>query len=219
MMGNRLLRSVAVSVKPDAACLTIQDRASWKITLPLLAAMLSVAVLLTGCQSPSPGPPSGGTASQSTRNNCYSLLHQLLKQQKDVSLLRFIKREHSDVHDLIKKIAAASGAGSKLMEEFASHDSSINLDDISLPPGEVATRDAIASATSKEILDQTGDGFELSLLLAQTEALSYARQLAKVASQNEPQPERALALAAVSEDMRRLNQEVFVLLLSKTTLK
>jgi hypothetical protein len=48
-----------------------------KITLPLLAAMLSVACVLTGCQSPKAGSPSGSSAAQATRNNSYSLLHQL----------------------------------------------------------------------------------------------------------------------------------------------
>ena len=131
-------------------------------------------------------------------------------------MLRFIKREHSDVKNLIKKIAANSAAGAKLLEEFARHDPSIRLDDIRLPPGEVSTRDAIASTKQKELLSQTGDEFELTLLLTQTEALSYAWHLAKVTGENEPQPERARALAGVSEDMENLYHEVFVLLLSKT---
>ena len=76
------------------------------------------------------------------------------------------------------------------------------LDDIRLPPGELATRDAIASTKEKELLGQTGDTFELTLLLTQTEALSYASHLAKVAGENEPQPDRARALAGVSDDMR-----------------
>jgi hypothetical protein len=172
--------------------------------------------MLTGCQSPKGGSPAGSGAAPSTRNNCYSLLHQLLDEQKDVSILRFIKREHSDVKNLVKKIAAASGAGSKLLEEFARHDPSIDLDDIRLPPGEAATREAIASTEKKELLGQTGDEFELSLLLTQTEALSYAWHLAKVAGENESQPDRARALAGVSEDMKNLYQEVFALLLSKT---
>jgi hypothetical protein len=175
-----------------------------KITLPLLAAMLSVACVLTGCQSPKAASPSRSGAAQSTRNNCYSLLHQLLDEQKDVSILRFIKPEHSDVKNLIKKIATASGTGAK-------------LDDIRLPPGEASTRDAIASTKEKELLSQTGDKFELTLLLTQTEALSYAWHLAKVAGENEPQPDRARALAGVSEDMENLYHEVFVLLLSQTT--
>jgi len=185
-----------------------------KIILPLLAAMLSAACVMTGCQSPKAGSPSG--SSVSTRNNGYSLLHQLLDEQKDVSMLRFIKREHSDVKNLIKKIAANSAAGAKLLEEFARHDPSIKLDDIRLPPREASTRDAIASTKEKEVLSQTGDEFELTLLLTQTEALSYAWHLAKVTGENESQPERARALAGVSEDMQNLYHEVFVLLLSKT---
>jgi hypothetical protein len=187
-----------------------------KIILPLLAAMLSVVCVLTGCQSPRARPASGSSAAQATRNNCYSLLHQLLDEQKDVSMLRFIKREHTDVKNLVKKIATTSGTGAKLLEEFAKDDPSIKLDDIRLPPGELATRDAIASTKEKELLSQTGDEFELTLLLTQTEALSYAWHLAKVTGENEPQPDRAHALAGVSKDMENLYHEVFEMLLTKT---
>jgi hypothetical protein len=187
-----------------------------KIILPLLVAMLSVACVLTGCQSPKARSPSGSSAAQATRNNCYSLLHQLLDEQKDVSILRFIKPEHSDVKNLVKRIATASGTGARLLEEFAKDDPSISLDDIRLPPGEVSTRDAIASTKEKELLSQTGDKFELTLLLTQTEALSYAWHLAQVTGENESQPDRARALAGVSEDMQNLYHEVFVMLLSKT---
>jgi hypothetical protein len=189
---------------------------SSKIVRPLLAVMISVACVLAGCQSPAARPPSRSGATQSTRNNAYSLLHQVLDEQKDVSLLRFIKREHEDVKSLVKRIASASGAGSKLLEELAKHDPSINLEDIRLPPGEAATREAIAATKKKELLGQTGDKFELSLLLTQTEALSYAWHLAKVAGQNEPQPDRARELAGVSQDLENLYHEVYALLLSKT---
>jgi hypothetical protein len=187
-----------------------------KIILPLFAALLSVACVLTGCQTHKATPQSPDSAAQATRNNCYSLLHQLLDEQKDVSLLRFIKREHTDVKNLVKRIATTSGTGAKLLEEFAKDDPSISLDDIRLPPGELATRDAIASTKEKELLSQTGDEFELTLLLTQTEALSYAWHLAKVTGENEPQPDRARALAGVSKDMENLYREVFVMLLTKT---
>ena len=185
-----------------------------KISLPLFTAMLAFACVLSGCQSPKARAPSGSSAAQSTRNNCYSLLHQLLSDQKDVSLLHFIKREEDDVKSLVKKIAGNSAAGAKLLEEFAKHDPSINLDDIQLPPGEAATREAIASTKKKELLGQTGDEFELTLLLTQTEARSYAWHLAKVAGENESQPDRASALAGVSKDMKNLYHEVFAMLLS-----
>lgn len=185
-----------------------------KAILPLLAGMFLAACFLTGCQSPKAVPMVQSGAS--VRNNCYSLLHQLLEEQKDVSLLRFIKSEHSDVKTLVKRIATTSGTGAKLLEEFAKDDPSIRLDDLRLPPGELATRDAIASTKEKELLSRSGDEFELTLLLTQTEALSYAWHLAKVAGKNEPQPERAHALAGIGQDMQNLYQEVFLLLLSKT---
>jgi len=184
--------------------------------LPLLAGIMSVACVLAGCQSPKTVSLAGGGAAREIRNNCYGLLHQLLEDQKNVGKLRFIKREEDDVKNLVKKIAAACGTGSKLLEEFARHDPSINLDDIRLPPGEMATREAIASTKKKELLGQTGVKFELSLLLTQSEALSYACHLAKVAGESELQPERARAMAGLSQEMKNLYQEVFVLLLSKT---
>lgn len=186
-----------------------------KLILPALAATASVLCCLTGCQTLSAEPPVGSAASLSTRNNCYSLLHQLLDQEKDVSFLRFFKKEDSDVKDLVKKISTASGTGAQLLEKFAKDDPSIRLDDLRLPPGEVATRDAIAATEKKELLGKSGEPFELALLLTQTEALNYAWHLAQVASENEPQPERSRALAGVSEDMENLYHEEFALLLSK----
>jgi hypothetical protein len=185
-------------------------------TKSLLFTMLLLIVgALTGCQTPRAMIPTSGAA-QSTRNNCCGLLHQLLNKQKDVSLLRFIKREQSDVKELVNKIAINSATGAKLLEALAKDDPRLNLDDIRLPPGEVATRAAIAATKKKELLDQTGDKFELTLLLTQTEALSYAWHLAKVAGENESQPDHARALAGLSEDMRKLYYEAFALLLSKT---
>jgi hypothetical protein len=131
-------------------------------------------------------------------------------------MLRFIKREHPEVKALINKIAENCAAGAKLLEEFARHDPSLRLDDIRLPAGEAATRQAIASTKKRELLGQTGDEFVLTLLLTQTEALSYAWHLAKIAGESEPQPDRARALAGLSQDIQSLYHEVFVMLLSKS---
>jgi len=143
------------------------------------------------------------------------LLHQLLNNEKNVSLLLIIKWEQDDVETLVKKISANAATGAKLLEEFARHDPSIRLDDFGLPSGEVATREAIAATRKKELLDQSGKKFELSLLLTQTQALSYGWHLAKVAGENEVQPDRARALAGVSQDMENLYNETFTLLLSR----
>jgi len=187
-----------------------------KIIPSLLAVMFSVACVLAGCQSPTVRSPAESSAAQSVRNNCYSLLHQLLADEKHVSLIFFIKREEDDVEKLVKKIAANAATGAKLLEEFARHDHSIRLDDFRLPPGEAATREVIAATKKKELLGQTGDAFELSLLLTQAQALSYGWHLAKVAGESDPQPERARALSGLSEDMEKLYHEVIGLLLSRT---
>lgn len=180
-----------------------------------LAAFLVFFGIFAGCQTPTSKPAPGTSVGNATRNNCYSLLHQLLDDQKDVSLLRFIKREQEDVKELVKRIASTSGAGAKRLEEFAKADSSIRLDALQLPPGETATREAIASTKKKGLLGQSGARFELSLLLAEAEALSYASHLAKVAAQNEPQSERAQVLVAIGDEMRAFHHEVFELLLAK----
>jgi hypothetical protein len=187
-----------------------------KIIPSFFTALLSAVCLLAGCQSPKAVTPRESGAIQSTRNNGYSLLHQLLAEQKNVSLLRFIRPEQADVKKLMKKIATNSGTGAALLEKFARDDPSISLDDIQLPPAELATRAAIAATKKKELLSQSGGTFELTLLLTQTEALSYAWHLAEVTGQNEPQPERARALAGIRDDMKDLYHEVFALLLSKT---
>lgn len=152
----------------------------------------------------------------SVRNNCYSLLHQLLNEEKNVGLLRFIKRQEDDVKVLVKKIAANAGAGAALLEEFAKQDPSIHLDDIRLPRGEVATRDAIAITKRKELLGETGDKFELNLLLTQAQALSYGWHLAMVGSASDAQPDRTRAVAAVGKDLEGLYHEVIALVFSRT---
>jgi hypothetical protein len=187
-----------------------------KTIVALIAVAFAIGWAVTGCQTAPAKLPVSRTPDQSTRNNCYSLLHQLLEEQKDVSMLRFIKREDSDVKELVKKIASTSADESKLLEQFAKQDHSLNLDATLLPSGESATRDAIASTKKHELLGKTGDEFELALLLTQTEALNYAWHLAQVAAENDLQPDRARAMAGVSAKMRDLYEEVFLLLLSRT---
>ena len=69
-----------------------------RLTLRLM--IVAFVYTLAGCQSPEIKPIRVGGGEDSIRNNCYGLLYQLLNEQKDVSLLRFIKREHPDVKEL-----------------------------------------------------------------------------------------------------------------------
>ena len=86
-----------------------------------------------------------------------------------------------------------------MLEGFARHDPSIGLDGehSAALGGDGHPPSRRVHPEEKELLSQTGDTFELTLLLTQTEALSYARHLAKVAGENESQPARARALADI----------------------
>src|SRR5688572_18811206 len=122
------------------------------------------AVLLVssaGCRHASPSSPAAAASERpQIRQNSLSLLHQLLDQQRNVDKLLIIKRESPETHRLIKAIASASGKGARRLESFAERDSSLQLDQQRLPPGEVAVRDAIASTKTKELLTPFNPHFE-----------------------------------------------------------
>jgi len=173
------------------------------------------AFFLTGCLSSQQPPTSLANAPDAfaIRNNGYSLLHQLLDEQKDISILRFIKSEDSPVKILTKKIAAASKKGAKELEAFAKQDPSISLNEISLPPGEVATRDSISKTKESALLKKKGRDFELTLLLTQTEALNYGWHLAEVTAAHETDSGRARALSDLGKEMEALYLEVYNMVL------
>jgi len=173
------------------------------------------AIALAGCQSPKSNAVTANSPAQTTRDNAYSLLHELLDEEKHVSLLRFVKHENPELKTLVKRIAARSKAGSTQLEQFAKKDPSLHLDQTGLPPGEVATRKAIADTKKNELLSQSGDEFELSLLLSQTEALRYGAHLAKVAGDNDSQQDRAKALTDLHSEMEQLYHETFAMIASK----
>jgi len=170
-------------------------------------------IVSAGCSSQRirPAPPN---IAISVRNNAYSLLHQVLDQEKGVSKLLIIKRESTELHRLIKSIANASGAGAKEIEQLAKRDISLRLDQLGLPPGEEATRQAISSTQTRKLLLASGDDFELDLLLTQSEALSYAWHLALVAAANERQPALARYLADLGGELQNLHERVVTLLRS-----
>jgi DNA-binding MarR family transcriptional regulator len=182
--------------------------------------ILLAASILAGCQSgvlkPMPKPSDPGLA-ETTRNNSYSLLYQLMDEEKDVSLLRLVKHEEPSVKDLIKKIAATSKANAKLLEKLSKEDPSLHLYETHLPDGEVATRIAIAKTKAAKLLKDKGNSFELTLLVSQFEALNYGSHLALVAARFDSQPERAQVLKGIADDLESLNQQLFVLMLSKMT--
>jgi hypothetical protein len=179
-----------------------------KFSLLILVLAPLAGGFLTGCQSTPDRPPLQTNASDFTRNNAYSLLHQLFGDEKDISKLRFIKAENKDLKNLLNRVAAAARAGEKQLDEFARVDPGLRLKDYLLPPGEVKTRDAISKDKEHELLHQSHDRLEFTLLLTQVEALNYASHLAKVAAENDSNSERSHYLMTLSNEMTGLHEEV-----------
>lgn len=181
-----------------------------KKIFPYLAAMAFVVCFVSGCKTRRERAGAPTSLALDTRNNCYSLLHQLLSDEKQVSLLRFIKHENSDLKDYTERVAWQAKEGARQLEQFAKADHSLSLEAYQLPPGEVKTRDSISAMKESELLHSKGNKLEVLLLLSQSEALTYGAHLAKVAGDNESDPERAHYLAALGARLKILRDEAVV---------
>jgi len=158
------------------------------------------------------GRPNAGPGAQHVRENCYALLYSLLSDEKNLDKLLVIKMETTELRQLVKAIATSSADGVRRMEAYAAADPSIHLKDERLPPGEMATRAAIAKTKTKLLVKPFDKNFEFNLLLTQTEALSYAWHLARVAAAHENNPDRARGLTSFSETMQTLHNRTVSLL-------
>jgi hypothetical protein len=176
---------------------------------------------LCACQSVRPSAPAkivnsdGRTFDLSIRNNSLALLADLLGDEKNLSKILIIKHHSDELGKLVKDISQASGEGATLLDALAKADPGIQLKGIGLPPGEVATRNAI-SKTKESLLLHTKDAeFEFQLLLTQSEGLNYGAHLAMVAAENEPQAERVRDLLRLSAQLRDLDERVVAMLRKK----
>src|ERR1041385_7178756 len=141
---------------------------------------------------------------QRVRDNCASLLYQLLDDEKDLSKLLLVKRESDPIHQVVKEISSSARAGLKQLDKLAAKDRTLQLHAPALPAGEVATRDAVSKTKTAELLHAKGAEFEFQLLLTQIEALNYGAHLAKVAGENESRPDGAREFQELGNELQRL---------------
>jgi hypothetical protein len=183
-----------------------------RILFPLL-------LLLSACATSTKPPPATAITAEdqrfAIRNQGYSLLFQLLSDQKDVSKLLIIKKENADLGALIKDISGISANAAKELENYAKADPHLHLNMKPLPIVEQQTRDLIAKTKAKELLSKTGAKFEVRIILAQAEALAYGAHLAAAIILNETDPERKKFLARISEEYQKLHQRVIDLIHSR----
>ena len=145
-----------------------------------------------------------------TRNNAASLLYELLGSEKNVSKILIIKSNSESLGRLIKAISEQSADYQKRLDSLASNDVNLNLQTMELPPGEKATRAAVAKTEEHELLFSSGKEFEFKLLLTQAEALSYGGHLAFIAAENSSRPEEVHIFSLMSQNMNSLHDQVIV---------
>ena len=178
--------------------------------LPCL--VLIVGMATCGCRSVSPKPVLPHPQAAEIRNNCYSLLYQLLNEEKNVSKLLIVKRDSRELNRLVKDISRTAGKAADQLQQFSEQDRTLALNVIDLPSGEEATRSAIATTKKKELLSNSGDVFERSLLLTQIQALNYATHLASVAADNDTNPSRSVWVRSLSHELKGLYSQCVDLL-------
>ena len=148
------------------------------------------------------------------RQNGYALLFDLLGDEKDVSMLRFIKREQPELKTLISDISRASASAYNRLEEFGKADPTLNLKNEGLPLAELAARKSISTYKTRLLLHNKGAEFELQLLLSQNEALVYGANLAQVVAASEIDSGRAQFLRDTSDRLMQLDHRVVDMLLN-----
>jgi hypothetical protein len=179
--------------------------------------LLCLSLIFAACSTARPVPEPSLSSSEpkpspNGRNQGYTLLYELLSDEKDVSKILLIKRESSATGDLIREIARTASDARKQLEQFAGKNAAIDLKTHSLPAIEAITRKSIADARAKELLRASGSEFELHLLLTQTEALTYGAHLADVVASQESSSEGSAFLRKLAAKLRDLHHRSVALL-------
>lgn len=171
--------------------------------------------LVAGCGTVQRSGPEAQSSESNAPTQAHALLFGLLGDEKNVSKLLIIKRERPELRGLINEISERAGKAHKELEGFAKSDRTLNLKDQGLPSAEVLTRNAIAKARAKELLTESGKEFELRLLLAQNEALTYGAYLAATAAASDTVAHRRQMLQQLSTDLLQLQKKTVDMLLRK----
>ncbi|MGZ5545700.1 MAG: hypothetical protein ACXWIU_13595 [Limisphaerales bacterium] len=160
-----------------------------------------------------PTTVTNATPAQGVLQNGYALLFDLLGDEKNVSLLHFIKSEQPELKTLMSDISRVSGEAYKRLEEFGQADPYLNLKNEGLPLAELAARKSISTMKTRLLLHGKGPEFELQLLLSQNEALVYGANLAQVTAASETDSQRALYLRETADRLLQLDNRVVQMLL------
>jgi hypothetical protein len=182
-------------------------RPAWALRTLVLGALA-----VTGCATVQKVLPTTAWREARVRNEGYSLLYQLLRQESDAAKLLIIKHADPPIADLIREIASTCGQAQKELELFHKNDRHLNLEMTNLPRIEQKTRAAIESTVTKQLLFSSGKKFEVRFLFTQAEAMNYAAHLAQALHDQEANPARQKFLATLAERCTALHDRAMGLL-------
>jgi len=174
----------------------------------------ALAALVLGCASGS-APPAAELPASPAPSRGYALLYALMSQEKQLSKLLIIKSEREDFGALVQDIADTCERAHERLEELAEADPSLDLADTGLPAVEIDNRKAIQSARTKQLMAASGEEFEIQLMLAQNEALTYSSNLTEVLARAEPDEARLEFARALWRDLRSLQERLWSLVRSR----
>ncbi|HAI14611.1 MAG TPA: hypothetical protein DCM28_23090 [Phycisphaerales bacterium] len=145
-------------------------------------------------------------------NHGYALLYDTVSQVSQVDKILYLKKADKPVSELLEEIAQLTKQAKTKLDTFVKEDAALGYDKDGLPVAEVASREAISSATTKTILFSSGKTFEFNILLSQHQALNYIIYMSQTLAKQDSNDSRKTYLKQLSKDAEPLNQRVLALL-------
>jgi hypothetical protein len=169
---------------------------------------LICTLILVGCQgfNHCDNPPAAPAAM--ALNQGYALLYATLSDDSQVDKVLMIKNSSKQIVELIKSIARFTLEAKDQLDAFAKADTNLSFKHDGLPELETKTRNAISSATAKQILFSNGKHFDFNILMTQHQALNYINNLSATLSKQEPDKVRKQYLEKLAEDSMVLHDRV-----------
>jgi hypothetical protein len=181
--------------------------------LGVLAAAGAIAACLS---SANPKLSSHNEGPMREVNEGYSLLHQLMSDETDVSKILILKHADDPVANAVKEIAHACQAAKTRMDDFPKTDVRIEFDVPDLPRVEQESRDLDSSIEEKELLFSSGKTFELRLIYSQAQAMEYGEVLCKALAAREDDAGRKAFVTDLSKQCADFRDRLLGLLAVKS---
>jgi hypothetical protein len=145
-------------------------------------------------------------------NDGYSQFYHFCDQEKDLSLLTYIKTTAPEIADYQREISSTARDDMAILTKFAAEDKGVRLNKVSLSGFEQDVRTSMDEDRNRELLLNTsGAAYGKAVLMTQSEATNYGLHVAKVLSQREPNPDRAKAMNRIFMRWSRLHAEAYKL--------